>query len=58
MATKSILKNINIRSKSQGISLANALERAEKFQGKDIVFSRAVSEVKGEDVKKFFGAKR
>ena len=57
MATKSILKNINIKSKTQGNRFASALENAEKFKGKEVSFSRAVSEVRGESVKMFFGVK-
>lgn len=55
MATKSILKNVNIKGRSQVKNLANALEYAETRPAKVVILSKALNEIKGEDVKKFFG---
>ncbi len=55
MATKSILKNVNIKGRSQVKNLANALEYAETRPAKIVTLSKALNEVKGENVKKFFG---
>ena len=57
MATKSIYKNINIRTKETCRRLANALENASDKQAKDVVFSKKVREVKKEDIKKLFTLK-
>ncbi len=55
MATKSILKNINVRNRRQVRELVNALEHASEWHGKDVQMSRTVSELKDkEDIRKFF----
>ncbi len=54
MATKSILKNINIRSQEGTRRLINALECAEKFKGEPVEMSRPVIEVKKGSMKEFF----
>ena len=57
MATKSILKNINIQRHDAATKLVNALEYAYGKSGKEIQISRTVSELKSEaDIRKFFGA--
>ena len=53
MATKSILKNINIKKRSNVRDLVNALEHAEQHCGKEIVMNRPVSEARGSQVKMF-----
>ena len=53
MATKSILKNINMRSRGQVRRLAEAMERAENFRGKPVTMSHAVSDIRGEQIKAF-----
>ena len=58
MATKSILKSININGKNQVHNLIKALEYAEEYRGKDVILSRTFSEIKGADIKKFFEAKK
>lgn len=54
MATKSILKNINIRSQNAAHRLVNALECAERFKGEPVEMSRPVIEVKKGNMKDFF----
>lgn len=53
MATKSILKNINVRGRKQVRRLADAMEKAEAFRGKEVVMRHAVVEIKGEQIKDF-----
>ena len=54
MATKSILKNIRIKDKPFGRSLANALETAKSNSKKSVEFERTPIRVKKEDIKDFF----
>ncbi len=57
MATKSILKNINIQRHAAATRMIQALEYAAGKNTKKVVFSRSVSELKNEsEIKKFFGA--
>ncbi len=53
MATKSFLKNVNIKSRDQARRLADALEYAQTHAGKEVVMSHAVTEIRGEQVKAF-----
>lgn len=55
MATKSIMKNIDIHDKKLGKNLIVALENASGKQGKEVQLSRTYSEAKGEQIKKIFG---
>ncbi len=55
MATKSILKNINIRNKNLCRNFVNALENAEGKKAKEVVLSRSCTEIKGEIIKEIFG---
>lgn len=54
MATKSILKSVNIKGHKRVGQLADALEYAERHRGQEVVMSRAVYEVKGDKLKDFF----
>ena len=55
MATKSILKNVQINKKDMAKSLVSALDNAEKKSSKDVILNRALDEVKGKDIKVLFG---
>lgn len=57
MATKSIYKNVNIKSKDLTKGLLNALEHGMGKKAKEVIFTKAVEEVKGEDIKKYFGVR-
>lgn len=57
MATKSILKNIDIRDKALGKSLVVALENAKGKKSKEVVLSKACHEAQGEEIKKILGVK-
>ena len=58
MATKSILKSINIKDRKSARSLVNALENASGKHAKDVVRSRSFSDASREDIRKMFGEKK
>lgn len=51
MATKSILKSVNIRGKSRVRDFVTALERAEKLTEKEVLLQRPVVEVRTDQIK-------
>ena len=53
MATKSFLKNINIKNYHQAKNLAAALEYAEKHTGKEVLMKHSVTELRGDKAKDF-----
>ena len=53
MATKSFLKNVNIKSANQARNLVNALEKAQNFNGDEVALSRNVTELQRSDIKNF-----
>lgn len=53
MATKSFLKNVNIKGRSQTRKFLDALEYAEQHRGKEVVMSRPVTELRGEKAIEF-----
>ncbi|MTI96807.1 MAG: hypothetical protein FH749_15245 [Firmicutes bacterium] len=55
MATKSILKNIDIRGQSLCWSFIRALENAEKKKGKEVVLTKSHRELSQEQIRKIFG---
>jgi len=54
MATKSILKNIDIRNKSLCRNLLNALEHAEGKKSKEVKLNKPYAEIKKEQIKELF----
>lgn len=54
MATKSILKTVDIRTEKSARRLANALENASNKAAKQVKYSRSVSTASAEDVRKMF----
>jgi len=54
MATKSILKNVDIKERRLGKSLVVALEQASNKSSKDVTLSRTYSDVRGEKIKEIF----
>ena len=54
MATKSILKNVDIKNKKFGKQFADAMEKAMSTPDKDVKYTRPYREAKGEEIKKFF----
>lgn len=57
MATKSIIKNIDIRDRKLCRTFVSALENAQGKKGKDVTLSRSFTEVRGEKIKELFGEK-
>lgn len=51
MATKSILKNVDIKDKKLGKSLVIALEHAADKHAKDVHLSRTYDDVRGEKLR-------
>ena len=54
MATKSILKNVNITNKRLGRSFVNALDSSKAAKGRDFSLKHSCKEITGKDIKKFF----
>lgn len=57
MATKSILKNVDIKDEHHGKSLVVALENAAGKKPKDVTLSRTYSDIHGEQIKEIFSKK-
>ena len=55
MATKSFLKDVVIRDRSQAKQLLSALENADKKIAKEVILSKSLEEVRGNNIKKLFG---
>jgi hypothetical protein len=55
MATKSITKNIDIRSKHLDREFVDALENAAGKKSQEVVISKVVKEVKKDQIKLIFG---
>lgn len=56
MATKSIMKNIDIKKKKSCHAFVLALEHAKNKKSKRVHMSRACKEIKGEKIKEIFGS--
>lgn len=54
MATKSILKNVDIKDKKLGKSLVRALESAAEKRAQDVTLSRTYTDVRGDALRRFF----
>lgn len=54
MATKSILKSVDIRDKALAGAFVTALALSETTKGKEITLSKKCSDLKGDSVKDFF----
>ena len=54
MATKSILKDVVIRSKPLAVNFINALENAKGKASKDVKIDRKVSDIKGDGLREMF----
>lgn len=55
MATKSILKSVNIRDRKLARSFVNALSEAEKERYEPVKMTRDYIEITGDKIKDFFG---
>lgn len=54
MATKSILKNVNIKDKRLGRNFVNALEKAQSTENKEIKSEKKFSYVQKDEIKELF----
>lgn len=54
MATKSILKNVDIKDKKLGRALVIALEHASEKKNKDVQLSRTYEDVRAEKLRSIF----
>lgn len=57
MATKSILKSVNIRNRAAANALANAIEHAKERKNAPVKMSRPVSDATEDEIKEMFGDK-
>jgi hypothetical protein len=55
MATKSVVKTVDITSKKLANGFIKALENAQDKHSKDVEFSRTVKTLRKDEVKAFFG---
>lgn len=58
MATKSFLKNINIKNKKDCQTLINALENAKDKKSSDVSFDRSYHVASKDEISKIFGIKQ
>jgi len=58
MATKSILKNIDIKNQRLGRAFASALENAENKTSKEVNFSKTCTTATRSQVKNIFGGRK
>lgn len=57
MATKSILKNVDIKDKKLGKQLVIALENASSKKSKQVTLSRTYQDIRGEKIKEVLNKK-
>lgn len=58
MATKSVLKNVDIKTRTSALALVNALENAKGKSAKPVVTKRTFSDASREEIKKMFGGSK
>lgn len=57
MATKSFLRNVNLRGTKQCQSFIRALEQSKSSSKKQVTYSRTVTDLDKEQIKQIFGEK-
>lgn len=57
MATKSVLKSINIKDRKAAFALVNALENAQGKKAKPVEHSRSFSDASREEIRAMFAQK-
>lgn len=55
MATKSVLKTVDVKSKNAALSLVNALENAKGKHTQHVKTTRTFSDANREEMRKMFG---
>lgn len=58
MATKSVLKNIDIKARTSALALVNALENAKGKSSQPVVSNRTFSDANREEIRKMFGGNK
>lgn len=58
MATKSFLKNINLRGETQSKAFIRALERSKVTKEKEVILSRPASDMSREEIRQIFRPER
>ncbi len=58
MATKSVLKNVDIKTRKSALALVNALENAKGKHAKPVVNQRSFSDASRDEIRKMFGTVR
>ena len=56
MATKSVLKNIDVKTREAALALVNALENASGKHAQEVEKKRTFSDAHKEEIRKMFGA--
>ena len=56
MATKSVLKNIDVKTREAALALVNALENASGKHAQEVEKKRTFSDANREEIRKMFGA--
>ena len=55
MATKSVLKNVDVKTRNSALALVNALENAKGKHAQHIKKTRSFSDASREEIRKMFG---
>lgn len=58
VATKSVLKNIDVKTRNSAVALVNALENAKGKHAQQVVKTRTFSDANKEEIRKMFGANK
>ena len=58
MATKSVLKNIDIKTQKSALALVNALENAKGKHAQPVINKRTFSDATRDEIRKMFGANK
>ena len=58
MATKSVLKSVDIKTKKSAAALVNALENAKGKGAKTVTATRTFSDASREEIRKMFGDRK
>lgn len=58
MATKSVLKTVDIKTRTSALALVNALENAKGKSSQPVKNNRTFSDASREEIKKMFGGNK
>lgn len=57
MATKSVLKNVDIKTRASALALVSALENAKGKSSQPVIKNRTFSDASKSEIRKMFGGK-